>query len=932
MTEMVTIASEELERLKARASKCSMDKSYLQLVIRLMNRVSAASGLDGTVDSMMRNILDVIGGSNIILYYWIDSDTFYADVYGRKQRLDTIDDDLVRQVVATREAVEYEHPFSDTMMQTPEFTKAYTWVYPLLVGPDLVGVFRMESLHIAARDLYHYLPTFFNFAALILKNEVLGHTRFKQAYDHLRATNEALEQEVEERAQAEEELRAARDDLEERVAERTAALQTANEQLQQELGERTRAEEALSVTAKELDDLYNRAPCGYHSLDRDGTFVRINDTELEWLGYGRDEILGKIRFPDLVTERSRQIFRENFPRFMEQGWIRNLEFEMVRRDGTVLPVLLNATAVKDDQGNFIKSRSTVYDITEQKKAEEQEHLLSSIVQASDDAIIAKDPDGVILSWNRGAERIYGYAAEEVVGRGVSMLVPPENRDDLPGILATIRRGERIEHFVTKRLRKDGERIFVSLSVSPIKDAVGNIVGASAIARDITTQMKVEESLRQSEAMYRSVVTAMAEGVMFQSADGGITAVNPAAERIQGRTAEQMIGKSLDDPQWKAIYEDGRPFPGALHPAMVTLRTGESQSNVVMGVHRPDGTLVWISVNSHPLMADGGATPTAVVITFHDISVRKRAEEEIWKLNAELEGRVDARTRDLEVTQNEILQSQKALMNIVEDLNLKTEELEEANTKLQELDRLKSMFIASMSHELRTPLNSIIGFSSIIHDEWLGPVNREQKENLATIQRSGKHLLNLINDVIDVSKIEAGKIEIHLEEFDLFDLMTEAVQLVEKDIREKGLELRLDLQHRTICTDRRRLLQCIINLLSNAFKFTEQGVISVQASMGSDSPTGPSRRGGMEVGIAVHDTGVGIAAEDIPRLFQPFVRLDSPIKTIAPGTGLGLYLTKKLVSEVLAGDIQCSSSIGEGSTFTICIPERINEKGIGGRGQ
>jgi len=278
--------------------------------------------------------------------------------------------------------------------------------------------------------------------------------------------------------------------------------------------------------------------------------------------------------------------------------------------------------------------------------------------------------------------------------------------------------------------------------------------------------------------------------------------------------------------------------------------------------------------------------------------------------------------------SELVESQRALMNIVEDLNQKTAELEDANARLQELERLKSMFIASMSHELRTPLNSIIGFSSIILNEWLGPVNPEQKENLATILRSGKHLLSLINDVIDVSKIEAGKIECRLEEFDLYDLLSEAVQYLEQDIRGKGLELRLRLQHQTVRTERRRLLQCIINLLSNALKFTERGEIAVESAPEVEAEQEGAARAAKAVRIAVHDTGVGIAAQDIPRLFQPFTRLESPMMTTVPGTGLGLYLTRKLVNEVLHGNIICASEIGMGSTFTIVIPGSINEKGTG----
>jgi len=583
----------------------------------------------------------------------------------------------------------------------------------------------------------------------------------------------------------------------EELARLEERIRKCEEQRQKELAEHERAQEALLRYSEEIQDLYDRAPCGYHSLDPNGVYLRINDTELKWLGYQREEVIGKMRFSDLITERSLKTFEDNFPRFLAQGWIKDLEFEMVRKDGSILPVLLSATSVFHD-GEFAMSRSTIYDITEQKKAQEKEHLLSAIIQSSDVAVIAKDLDGVILSWNTGAERIYGYSAEEAIGKTVGMLLPDGNPEELEQLMTRIRRNERIEHYTAQRMRKDGQVISVAMTVSPILDGSGTkLVGASTIALDITDKL--------------------------------------------------------------------------------------------------------------------------------------RAEEEIVRLNKELEVRVTDRTNDLEAKQTELVQSQKALMNIVEDLNQKTAELEDANARLQELERLKSMFIASMSHELRTPLNSIIGFSSIILNEWLGPVNPEQKENLATILRSGKHLLSLINDVIDVSKIEAGKIECHIEECDLYDLLSEAVQYLEKDIRAKGLRLNLRLQRQTIRTERRRLLQCVINLLSNALKFTESGEITVETSSDIDTTQGPSRLEGTPVCIAVHDTGIGIAAQDIPRLFQPFIRLESSIKTTVPGTGLGLYLTRKLVEEVLRGNILCTSAVGVGSSFTIRIPERIDEKGTGSRG-
>ncbi|MCE1227851.1 MAG: PAS domain S-box protein, partial [Geobacteraceae bacterium] len=548
----------------------------------------------------------------------------------------------------------------------------------------------------------------------------------------------------------------------------------------------------LRLSADEIQDLYENAPCGYHSLDTDGIFTRINATELQWLGYQRDEIVGRMRFADLLTSHSKQIFSDTFQRLKQEGQVKDLELELLRKDGTILPVLLNAGVVTNPDGSYLMSRSTVYDISSRKETEEAEHLLSSIVEASDDAIIAKDLHQTILTWNKGAERLYGYTTNEAVGRSIIMLVPPERRAELDEIMATIQKGERVEHFITERIRKDGERISVSLTLSPIKDADGTISRASVISRNISEEVQLAAQLKLQQ--------------LHQE------------ELVQQRTMELM-----------------------------------------------------------------------------------------------------ERSRELQ-------ENQQALMNIVDDLNQKTEELEQANARMQELDQLKSLFIASMSHELRTPLNSIIGFSSILKDEWLGPVNPEQKENLATILRSGKHLLNLINDVIDVSKIEAGKIEIRFEVFDLYDLLKEAVQYIEHDIHEKGLQLELQLLHHELRTDRRRLLQCVLNLLSNAVKFTEQGCITLSSSVEAAQPLKPAC-----VVITVSDTGIGIADADTERLFKPFVRLESPLQTLAPGTGLGLYLTKKLIEDMLDGSITCSSTLGAGSAFTLTIPERLYEKGTGGRG-
>ncbi len=258
--------------------------------------------------------------------------------------------------------------------------------------------------------------------------------------------------------------------------------------------------------------------------------------------------------------------------------------------------------------------------------------------------------------------------------------------------------------------------------------------------------------------------------------------------------------------------------------------------------------------------------------------------------------------------------QDALLKAHDELEVKVEErtreILEANVKLKEMDRMKSMFIASMSHELRTPLNSIMGFTGVMLGGMSGSINARQEDQLNRVYRSSQHLLVMINDIIDISRIEAGKVNVVLEGFLLVDLVEEAVDNIKPGMAKKGLAVELSVHPdlKMYC-DRKRLMQCIANLLSNAVKFTESGVVRVEA----DAMEGV-------VTIKVRDTGIGILAKDLSRLFQPFERIASDISIKEGGTGLGLYLTRKLVIEVLRGEIEVESEEGRGSTFKIIIPQ------------
>ncbi len=308
-------------------------------------------------------------------------------------------------------------------------------------------------------------------------------------------------------------------------------------------------------------------------------------------------------------------------------------------------------------------------------------------------------------------------------------------------------------------------------------------------------------------------------------------------------------------------------------------------------------------------ADGAAIPMSVVRLAHrdatgavryissvlrDISDIKRTEQALRVANETLEQRVAGRTA----------------------------ELAQANERLKDLDRLKSMFIASMSHELRTPLNSIIGFTGVVLGGMAGELNARQQDQLQRVYGSARHLLALITDVIDISKIEAGFIDVFEERFEVSVLIDEAVQSVLPAARDKKLEVVVSVpQGVMVQADRRRLLQCILNFLSNAVKYTVEGKILVEAGVRDNW-----------LDISVEDSGIGMDDAGLARLFQPFERIDSQLRVRTPGTGLGLYLTRKIATELLSGSVDVTSNPGAGSRFTLHVPREGSGRAVNGAGQ
>lgn len=492
-------------------------------------------------------------------------------------------------------------------------------------------------------------------------------------------------------------------------------------------------EQKLKERTAEFQDLYENAPVGYHSLDGNGKILMVNQTERNWFGYSREEMIGR-PFIDFLAPLGKVKFEKEFLAFKERGYVRELEFEVVRKDGTTLPIYVNGTATYDQDGNFLSTRSTIFDGTQRKQAEAQLRLQSSLLAAIGQAVIVTDLEGKIFYWNDAATEMYGWQRDEVIGRPIQEVTVPEmSLDQANSIMAALQAGKEWEgEFVVRR--RDGSTFWALVLDTPFYDIAGQFSG--------------------------------------------------------------VIGISTD------------------------------------------------------------------------ISARKQAEDTALLAAGEME---------------------RAL-------------------------RLKDEFLANMSHELRTPLNSILTLCEALHLQVYGSLTERQQQALGMIEDSGQHLLELINDVLDLSKIAADRLDLHMEPVNIEGICQASLSFTKELAHKKQIKLAYENTQPGIvlCVDVRRLKQILVNLLSNAVKFTPNGGF-VRLSVTTD----PEKE---VVRFSVEDTGIGIKAEDMPKLFQPFSQIDSSLSRQHEGTGLGLALVKSLVTQQ-GGAVQVESAgiPGQGSCFTVILP-------------
>ncbi len=412
--------------------------------------------------------------------------------------------------------------------------------------------------------------------------------------------------------------------------------------------------------------------------------------------------------------------------------------------------------------------------------------------------------------------------------------------------------------------------------------------------------RIEEGLRDSEERYRSMIGALDEGIMLVDIERRVFATNASAERILGAASAEMAGAPAAEQFADAVFDDGK-LVGAALPFLETLDTGEPRQNVVFKIRRDDGRAVWISMNSQPLVRFEGKA-NAAMVSFTDISARRAAEESLLSAHAELESRVERRTSQL-TDANTRLQSE------IEERERAQREMRQAKELADTANQAKSAFLANMSHELRTPLNAVIGFSELLEQEIFGDLNDKQTAYVGNVLVSGRHLLQLVNDILDISKVEAGRMDLAYELTPIGSIVDVVRGVIQAVATKKGINLEVSVPNELpdVQVDPGRIKQVLYNLISNAIKFTPRGGI-VRLS---------SRADGEYLVVDVADTGVGIAREDLGRLFREFEQLPQPGGVRPEGTGLGLALTKRLV-ELHGGKVEVVSELGKGSTFSVYL--------------
>lgn len=622
-----------------------------------------------------------------------------------------------------------------------------------------------------------------------------------------------------------------------------------------DITDRVKLEEQLREQQSYLRGLIESSVDGLITVDPQGFITDVNEQMCRMTGSARTKMVGS-QFKSYFTEPERADI--GVKRTLADGIVKNYELTLLHSGGRKSTVSFNASTYRGSDGGVQGIFASARDISDQSRLQvqlvEQQAYNRSLIEASADALFAIAPDGVITDINGAATQLTAYTRQHLVNSKFAEYFTDPRQATL-GVEQTLKEG-RVLGYELALITRQGRQIMVSFNAGVFTNAAGVPLGILAAARDITSQKELEQQLRDQQYYTRSLIESNIDALMTTDPIGNITDVNQQMELLTGYTRNELIGIPF-----KRYFVDQEKAEEGIRQV---LREGKVTNYELTAISK-SGVKTVVSYNA---------------TIFND-------------QNGKLEG-VFAAARDV----TELKQFERTL--------------QEKNTELESASLSKDIFLSGMSHELRTPLNSIIGFTGILLMKLAGPLNADQEKQLKMVQTSGRHLLSLINDLLDITKIESGKVELNMEVFSCKEMMDEVLASLRPLAEEKHIELNLEPidPELVISSDRRKLSQIAINLIGNAIKFTEKGSVSIRLDR-------HAKGDGSVVELKIQDTGIGIRQEDYEKLFHAFTQLDTGPARAHQGSGLGLHLSQKL-AHLIGGNITFTSEFGKGSAFTVTI--------------
>ncbi len=626
---------------------------------------------------------------------------------------------------------------------------------------------------------------------------------------------------------------------------------------------------------EEFDILLDHSSDGVLITNANGQIQYANPSLCHMLGYTNHEVKRKSLLDILPPQ--------NQSSFITEQQVSQCQCLLKCKDGRTQ--LVDTTTIKKSNDQLLIVVKD-YALQLAEETAKNEKLLSDMMfQSMPGVFYLYTNQGRFLRWNYNFRTVSGYSSDEIATMHPTDFFPDNEKAIISEKIAEVftkgeacieatlltKSGERIPYLFTgRRLVFDGQQCLAGMGID-------------------TTQRKIAETkLDQVQQNYRDLVESANSIILRWDSNGIITFLNAYGQRFFGYKAEEIIGRHVIGTIVPYSDSAGRNLSDLMQQICLDTKAFEQNVNENM---LKNGQRVWISWTNKIVLDEKGDLIEILSIG-NDITQRLMAENKVKELNASLEKRVAQRTS----------------------------ELKSALIRAESADKIKSAFLATMSHELRTPLNSIIGFTGIVLQKMAGPLNAEQTKQLGMVQASARHLLALINDVLDISKIEAGQLTIQVANTNINHLINEVMVSLKPIAEKKGLILSSSIAKNLniVTTDGRRLKQVLINLVNNAIKFTEQGTVNLSAKLQYDESelnVKPSLK------FCITDTGIGIKSSDIDQLFQPFHQIDSGLSRLHDGTGLGLAICKKLVN-LMGGIISVKSEWGKGSEFIVTIPTEI----------